>query len=240
VRAVILLAGMGSRLGELTTSTPKSLLPIGASTTLERMIGTLAAHGVQTVVLVCGHMQEAIEAFLIGRFGGVEITVLRNADYATTNTGYSLLIAREKLDGKTFLKLDGDVVFDERILERLVAAPGGVSYACVDRTEVDDEVIKVQCDADGAILRIGNRVPVIDAAGESIGIERIDEVSSGALFEALEALMEDPSNRKGYYEIAYDAIVQAGEPFGVVDVTGLPWVEVDTVEDYELALRLFG
>ena len=240
MKAVILLAGMGTRLGELTETTPKSLLPIGPSTALERMVGALTAHGVESIVLVCGHMQEQIEEFLVGRFGDIEITVLRNPEYRTTNTGYSLLVAREELEGHTFLKLDGDVVFDERILRRLVAAPTGVSYACVDGTEVDDEVIKVQSDAAGAILRIGNRVPVEDAAGESIGVERIDAASSGALFGVLEGLMNDPANRQGYYEIAYDAIVQAGEPFRAVDVTGLPWVEVDTVEDYELAQRLFG
>ncbi len=239
MKAVILLAGMGSRLEELTASTPKSLLPIGPSTTLEHMIRKLTAHGIRSIVVVCGHLQEAIEQYLQRTFPRVEITILRNPDYQTTNTGYSLLLAREQLTGETFIKLDGDVIFAEEILARLVTADDGWSYACVDRTAIDEEVIKVRCDEEGTISRIGNDVPVASAAGESIGVERIDASSCAALFATLDAMVADPANHQSYCEVAYDAIVQAGEPFKALDITGLDWVEIDTLEDYQLAQRLF-
>lgn len=231
---------MGSRLGELTLATPKSLLPIGASNTLDHMIRKLTKHDVRSIVIVCGHMQAVIEQYLAQSFPLVEITILRNSDYRTTNTGYSLLLAREHLEGETFIKLDGDVIFDEVILARLVAADGGWSYACVDRTAVDEEVIKVRCDAEGNIARIGNDVPLTSAAGESIGLERIDKRSSAALFTTLETMMVEPAHHQRYYEVAYDAIVQAGEPFKALDITGLRWVEIDTLDCYQLAQRLFA
>ena len=53
-------------------------------------------------------------------------------------------------------------------------------------------------------------------------------------------MIGDPANHQRYYEVAYDAIVQVGEPFKALDITGLRWVEIDTLEDYELAQRLFG
>lgn len=240
MKCVILLAGMGSRLAELTVSTPKSLLPIGDSNTLEHMIRKLIKHDVRSIVIVCGFMQPAIEQYLQEAFPLVEITILRNPDYSTTNTGYSLLLAREQLEGESFIKLDGDVVFDEEILARLVASAEGWSYACVDRSEVDSEVIRVRCDAVGNISRIGNDVPVASAAGESIGIERIDGRSCATLFATLAAMMEDPVNHQRYCEVAYDAIIRAGEPFKALDITGVRWVEIDTLEDYKLAQRLFG
>ena len=240
MKAIILLAGMGSRLAELTASTPKSLLPIGHSNTLEHMIRKLIKHDVRSIVVVCGHLQAEIESYLQQTFPLLEVTIVRNPDYRITNTGYSLLLAREQLEGQTFIKLDGDVIFDEEILARLVAAGDGWSYACVDRTAVDEEVIKVRCDTDGNIVRIGNDVPVTSAAGESIGVERIDKRSSAALFATLAALMEDPANHQKYYEVAYDEILRAGEPFKALDITGLRWVEIDTLNDYELAQRLFG
>jgi choline kinase len=240
VKAVILLAGMGSRLAELTISTPKSLLPIGRSNTLEHMIRKLTKHDVRSIVIVCGHMQPAIEQYLPQVLPLVEITILRNPDYQTTNTAYSLLLAREQLEGETFIKLDGDVIFDQEILARLVAASDGWSYACIDHTAVDEEVIKVRCDAEGNISRIGDDVPVTSAAGESIGLERIDERSCATLFTTLETMMKEPANQQRYYEAAYDTIIQAGEPFKALDITGLRWVEIDTLKDYELAQRLFG
>lgn len=239
-RVVILLAGVGSRLGALTDATPKPLLPIGGEPILDRMIGRLDEHRVRRLVLVCGHMQETIERHLDGRFPGCEVTVVRNAHYRTTNTGASLLCARAELEGETFVKLDGDVVFDDEILTRLLAAPSGASYACVDTSAVDDEVIKVQSDDAGRIVRIGNEIPAATATGESIGIERIDGRSSRALFAQLEAMAADPAHRQSYYEVAYDALVRAGEPFRALDVTGLRWVEIDTPADYELAGRAFG
>ena len=240
MKALILLAGTGSRLAELTVSTPKSLLPIGASNTLEQMIRKLTEHGVRSIVIVCGHRQEAIEQYLAQTFPHVQITILRNPDYRTTNTGYSLLLARKQLEAETFIKLDGDVIFDEEILARLVAADDGCSYACIDRTAVNEEVIKVRCDTNGNISRIGNHVPVPSAAGESIGVERIDERSCTRLFATLATMMNDPANHQSYYEEAYDAIIQAGEPFKALDITGLRWVEIDTPDDYRLAQHLFG
>ena len=158
---------MGSRLAELTVSKPKSLLPIGDSNTLEHMIRKLTNHGVRSIVIVCGHLQASIEQYLAQTFPLVDITILQNPDYRATNTGYSLLLAREQVAGETFIKIDGDVLFDEEILARLVAAEDGWSYACVDRTAVDEEVIKVRCDAEANISRISNDIPVGSSTARS-------------------------------------------------------------------------
>lgn len=240
MKAVILLAGLGSRLRPLTLATPKSLLPIGNSNTLEHMIRKLIKHDVLSFVIVCGHMQKEIQKYLKHAFPLLDITIVTNDYYRTTNTGYSLMLAKEYLRDETFIKLDGDVIFQEKIIKKLVAAEDGLSYACVDNTSVDEEVIKVQCDALGNVTRIGNKLPVAGAVGESIGIERIDKHSSAALFAMLEKMMENPDSYQNYYEVAYDAIIQAGEPFKALDITGLHWVEIDTLNDYKLAEHYFS
>ena len=240
MKAVILLAGLGSRLQPLTLATPKSLLPIGNSNTLEHMIRKLIKHDVLSFVIVCGHMQKEIQKYLKHAFPLLDITIVTNDYYRTTNTGYSLMLAKEYLRDETFIKLDGDVIFQEKIIKKLVAAEDGLSYACIDSTAVDEEVIKVQCDALGNVIRIGNKLPVAGAVGESIGIERISKRSSAALFAMLEKMMENPDSYQNYYEVAYDAIIQAGEPFKALDITGLHWVEIDTLNDYKLAEHYFS
>ncbi|MDP2210184.1 MAG: phosphocholine cytidylyltransferase family protein [Candidatus Aquicultor sp.] len=240
MKAVILLAGLGNRLQPLTLTTPKSLLPIGNSNTLEHMIRKLIKHDVSSFVIVCGHMQKEIQNYLEHTFPLLNLTIVTNDYYRTTNTGYSLMLAKEYLQDETFIKLDGDVIFQEEIIKKLVAAEDGLSYVCVDSTAVDEEVIKVQCGADGNVTRIGNKLPVAGAVGESIGIERIGKRSSAALFEMLEKMMENSDNYQNYYEVAYDAIIQAGEPFKALDITGLHWVEIDTLDDYKLAQHYFS
>lgn len=240
MKAVILLAGLGNRLQPLTLATPKSLLPIGNSNTLEHMIRKLIRHDVSSFVIVCGHMQKEIQNYLTHTFPLLNIAIVTNDYYRTTNTGYSLMLAKEYLQDETFIKLDGDVIFQEEIIKKLVAAEDGLSYVCVDSTAVDEEVIKVQCGADGNVTRIGNKLPVEDAIGESIGIEIISKRSSAALFAMLEKMMENPDNYQNYYEVAYDAIIQAGEPFRALDITGLHWVEMDNLDDYKLAQHYFS
>lgn len=204
------------------------------------MICKLFKQDILSFVIVCGHMQKEIQTHLKHAFPHLNMTFITNDHYTTTNTGYSLMLAKEYLQDETFIKLDGDVIFQEEIIKKLVAAEDGSSYVCVDSTAVDEEVIKVICDADGNISRISNKLPVASAFGESIGIERIGKHSSAALFTVLEKMMENCDSYQNYYEVAYDEIIQTGEPFKALDITGLHWVEIDTLDDYKLAQHYFG
>jgi choline kinase len=240
MKAVILLAGIGSRLHPLTLDRPKSLLPMGGSTTLHHMITKLHRHGITSFIVICGHMQEMIEAYIHEFFPDLDLCFVRNEHYLDTNTGYSLMLARPALAGEGFVKLDGDVMFDEAILQRLMAYPPTASVVCVDHTAVNEEVIKVICHPDGTIARIGNRIAVDEAIGESIGIEKISAEVATVLFDRLEQMMKSKDSWKNYYEVAYDDIIQSGAQFVTLDITGLKWVEMDTNQDYQQALCDFG
>jgi choline kinase len=240
MKAVILLAGIGSRLHPLTLDRPKSLLPMAGSTTLHHMISKLQRNGITSFIVICGHMQEMIEAYIGQAFPALDVSFVRNEHYLETNTGYSLLRARAALNGEGFVKLDGDVMFDEAILQRLMATPPAASVVCVDHSMVNEEVIKVICHADGSIARIGNRIAVDQAIGESIGIEKIAAEAAPMLFDRLDAMMQSSARWKDYYEVAYDEIIQTGVRFVPLDITGLKWVEMDTHEDYQQALHDFG
>ncbi len=240
MKAVILLAGVGSRLYPLTFDKPKSLLPIGDSSVLEHMITKLQREGISSFVIVCGHMQEVITAYVAETFPNLDVTFVTNNRYLTTNTGYSLLVAREQLEGESFIKLDGDVIFDEEIIKNLLAMDDIASYICTDSTSVNAEVIKVICDQNGYVVRIGNKLPVAESIGESIGIERISKHTTLALFTTLQAMMTNQNNHQDYYEVAYDEIIQAGAHFKTIDVTDLHWVEMDTLEDYQQAQAYFA
>lgn len=240
MKAVILLAGVGSRLRPLTLNKPKSLLPIGGSTVLEHMITKLRRQGIKSFVIVCGYMEGVIKAYVEQTFIDLDVTFVTNDKYLTTNTGYSLLAAKEPLNGESFIKLDGDVIFDEEIIKRLMAADDGVSYICTDKSSLDKEVIKVICNQNGDVMRIGNNLPVTKSIGESIGIERIDKQTSSTLFKTLSAMMANEANYQYYYEVAYDKIIQDGSHFKTADITGLDWVEMDGLDDYRQAQTYFS
>ena len=236
----MLLAGAGPRRHPRTLDTPNSLLPIGDSTVLEHMITKLLRADITSFVVVCGFMEDTIRGYIGGLFPDLDVTYVTNEHFGTTNTGCSLLVARDHLDGEAFIKLDGDVIFDDEVLERLLALEEGPSYVCIDSSDVGEEVIKVICNEHGEVVRIGNTLNVDHAIGESIGIERISGAASAALFTSLETMMIDPANHQNYYEVAYDEIVRAGAPFRALDITGLHWVEMDDLADHTQAQAYFG
>ncbi len=241
MKAVILVAGFGSRLRPLTDEMPKSLLPIGDSTTLARMVNSLVAHSITEIVFITGHFEDKIKSYVQENFPNITAHFIRNEYYKETNTGYSLLLAEPYVRGETFIKFDGDVNFDPQILDKLVATPEDANYICLDKTDVDDEVIKAELNSKNEIVALGKYVDTAKAAGESIGIEKIAAQFSEELFDSLRQIMSDKKNWQEYYEYAYDHLIQNGKSiFKHIDITGSKWVEMDNLQDYQLAQKYFG
>src|SRR5690349_17685877 len=125
--AVVLVAGVGSRLRPLTDDKPKALVEVSGKTILERAVAALSAHGVRTLVLATGYRHESLERAMAG--SDLEIVYRRNPEYERTQNSVSLALCRDVLDGSAFLKLDGDLLFDPSILERLDASDAPLAVA---------------------------------------------------------------------------------------------------------------
>jgi choline kinase len=235
--AVILVAGVGSRLRPITDTRPKALAPVGEETILGRAVRLLLDFGVSRLILATGYREDAVKSALAGLSS--EVIFCPNPRYHSTQNSVSLALCREAVDGRSFFKLDGDVVFDAELLTR-VAAPSAELSAGVDSSrKLDEEAMKVVVEG-SRIRRFGKGVPLTASHGESIGIERLDSSASGKLFDAL-----DEQVRAGvtglYYEDVYSQMIERGELAAeVADVSGLRWTEVDTFEDLEAARRLFA
>jgi len=117
--ALLLAAGLGSRLGALTEALPKCLVSVSGVPILERLLRALDGHGFERLVIVTGYRAESISDYLGERFGGLAIEYLLSPLFATTNNIYSLWLARELID-EPFLLLESDVVFDEPLLAPLL------------------------------------------------------------------------------------------------------------------------
>jgi choline kinase len=211
---------------------PKCLLPIAARTILARALAALARHGTRHITLVVGYQRDCVEAET-RRHAGMALEFVANTDYAITNTAYSLWLARHHLtDG--FLLLNGDVVFDEAILDRLAALPGSSVAVAVGRCGAEE--VKVAVDGGGRVTRIGKSLRPADALGESVGLARIDREFAKALVDALDDLISRRGERGHYYESAIDSVL-ASETLRCCPIGDLRAMEIDTPEDYEDACR---
>ncbi len=240
LKAIILAAGIGSRIRPLTDDCPKCLLKVGGVTILERMISNIQACGINEFIFVLGYLDYRIERFVNETYPGLAAKFIVNHNYAKTNTGYSLMLTEQLSNGSGFVKFDADVVFDCAILRNLMACEYE-NALCIDRNiQLQAEEIKVVVSRENRVVRASKQVDPAAAMGESIGIEKIGSAAAAKLFVELGVMMSDPANHQEYYEGAYERLIEKDTPFHALDITGLNWTEIDTKADYAAANALFG
>ncbi|NMB75001.1 MAG: phosphocholine cytidylyltransferase family protein [Myxococcales bacterium] len=238
MKAVLLAAGVGSRLRPHTESSPKALLPVAGRSILHRALDAFARLKLEEAVIVTGHLHESIEAAV--QDAPLPVRTIFNPRYDTANNYYSLLVAEPSLAGQDFIKLDADLVFSPEVLERLLAGAGDLVLALDRSVHLGDEEMKIRLGPDGRVLSVSKKLLPQDCAGESIGMERIGAAFSRVLFDELRALDREGLTNS-YYEDAYDRLARRGGPdLRCADVTGMRWFEIDDERDWREADRLFA
>lgn len=235
MKAIILAAGMASRLRPLTLNTPKSLLTIDGKSLLQRSMDALIQNGIKDFVIVTGYLHEKIEAFVKEQYADtISVKFIYNNVYDSTNNIYSLWLARPEAEGEDFLLLDSDLLYDPQIITEVMANKAANVLTLI-KHDLGEEEMKVVTDADGVIKEISKTCNPSDAAGESLGIEKIGKEYSAALYKELEVMMNTEHLENKFYELAFERLIPQGHTYNVLDVSHLFSCELDTVEDFENA-----
>jgi choline kinase len=232
VNAVILIAGVARRLAPLTDTTHKALLPVGGRPILTRMLAALEASGVRQTTLVLGHCADQVRAMAGERVGRMAVRFVHNPDY-TRGSVLSLYAARQCLR-EPALVMDADVLFPREFLTRLLALPAP-SALLVDRGFHDTgEEVKIYTRGD-RVIALGKKVvpEAWDAVGEGVGFFKCGAEAAPELVRCLARVVEE-SGGLGEWEDALHMLVSERH-VGWADVTGLPWTEIDFVEDLRRA-----
>ncbi|MGF1907360.1 sugar phosphate nucleotidyltransferase [Aliivibrio salmonicida] len=240
LKAIILAAGVGSRIRPLTDNCPKSLLKIGDYTILEMMVSNIVKCGIDEIVFILGYLENDIKEFMNNNFPDLNVHFVTNEYYAETNTGYSLMLAEELVKDSSFIKFDADVVFDVEILKNLIESDYD-NCLCVDKNiNLDAEEIKIIVNEKNHVLKASKDVNPKDAIGESIGIEKISHETAKVLFLELNEMMKNKKNHQEYYEAGYERLIENNVIFNTLDITGLKWIEIDTLDDFAAAENIFN
>ena len=221
MKAVILAAGVGSRLGN---PFPKSLstLPSGERI-LGRQIRILRELGIREIHVVVGFKKTLImEEYPQALFR-------YNPIYYLTNTSKSLLCAIRDLDDD-ILWTNGDVVFDPEVIKRMLAVNGNA--VAVDRKNCGEEDVKYRTDENGMITEISKQVE--QPEGEAVGVNLVSRAALPALIEALDKCEDDD-----YFEKGLEVLVNR-TPYQAVDISDHRCIEVDFEVDLIEARRLFA
>jgi choline kinase len=236
MKAILLAAGAATRLRPLTNETPKCLLEVAGVPMLQRALANLQASGIEELVIVTGFHAEKIQAAVREWAPSLKVTWIHNAEWATTNNSVSLLMARDAVDGKPFVLLDSDIVFERGVVDALLASPHTDALA-LRPGKMGAEEIKVELDAQGRVVLIGKAFAPERAAGESIGIEKFSAQGGFGMFEELEDRVSTQGLVNEWYEASWQQWFDKGGVMHAVDVGACYCAEIDTVEDLEAVGR---
>ncbi len=236
--AVLLAAGRGYRLRPVTDDAPKCLTEIGGTSILERLVHGLQLNGIKKLIVVVGHMQDSIRDFFAASSTTLEVEFVYSPDYLTTNTIYSLWMARKHIQDP-FVLVESDLIFDASLLapmlspDKIAVSPildwmNGTSVTMDQRGRVEAFYSSVNPEqVTGSPPRKTVNMYSLSWASWKRVEERLD------LYIAAGRVQE-------YYEVVFSEMVQE-KALSLEAVTFSPnrWYEVDTLLDLDEAERLF-
>ncbi len=226
MKAIILAAGTSKRMIEITRDRPKCLLELGGKSVLEHQIDCLEQNSIGEIVVVTGFLEDKIRQRL-----GDRVRYVTNPVYDKTNSLYSLWLAREEArDG--FVVLNSDVFFHPEMLKKLLASPYPDALLVSFQGNLSEEEMKVRV-KDHKVVDISKEMDIREADGENVGIVKFSPSGAKVLFEKVDELVGN-GVVNAWAPLAFQEIC-AYHVLYAVSTGGLPWIEMDFVEDFEHA-----
>lgn len=231
--AVILAAGMGSRLGEHNSNKPKGFIKLGVLPIIHESMNKLIHSNLNNIIIVTGYKNELYDSYIKNNFS--EVTIVKNLNYETTNTLFSLSKARH-LILDDFLLLESDIIYDSRAIDALIDSSSKNTVLLSEQSGSGDEVfvetknnILVNMSKDKADLSK-------DIKGEFVGINKIS-------IDLYTAMMDyfDISENKNSLTYEEDALVHCSNFIDIecLKLDDLLWSEIDTKEHLEKARIIY-
>ena len=241
MKAIIIAAGMGSRLEHHTDDKPKCMVEVSGRSILSHQLDALRAHGVDELHIIRGYLAEKLV---------VEgATYWANEDFRNNNILFSLFCAEDAING-AFLSTYSDIVYTADVVEALMASPHDITLV-VDRRWADayegrdDHPVEQAelCEVEGdRVLRVGKSVGPENALGEFIGLASYSAAGAKLLKEVFadvrasvgddEPFQQAKLFRKAYLTDLFMELIARGHHVGYVPIDG-GWREIDTVQDLE-------
>ena len=236
MKAIILCAGQGSRLGHLVDDRPKCLIDFNGRSVLDRQLDTLEACAVRDVVVVTGFHDELVQEAVAARIGGPNVRTIFNPFYKVADNTGSLFMAREELGGDC-LVWNGDTLVSRALMAKVLGNDRAGICVTIDRKpSYDDDDMKVIAGEDGRLRAIGKRIAK-GVNAESIGLLAFRAGGAERFRDAIERAMRTKEGTTIWYLRVIHHLAQNGEVW-TLDIHGEEWGEVDFPADVEAAREL--
>jgi len=245
MQAVILAAGLGSRLKKLTENNTKSMVEVDGISLMERMLRILDKKSLSNIVVVTGYKSEFFINYIKSLNINTKLTFINNEIYDKTNNIYSMFLAKNEMVKEDSILLESDLIFDDKMITEVID----------DKRKNLALVAKFESWMDGTCLKINDDEEILDFISgkdfnfkeaydyyKTINIYKFSkEFSKNIYFPFLEAYMS-ANGKNDYYEAVLKIIIDLGKNhiYAKVISDDIRWYEIDDEQDLDIASSIFS
>lgn len=244
MQAIILAAGMGKRLGDLTKDNTKCMVEVNGIKLIDRALTQLSKLSLTRVVLVIGYEGDKLRNYIGDNYNGLKVEYVENPIYDKTNNIYSLWLAKEVLEQDDTLLIESDLIFDDSLFKMVIDNPYP-SLALVAKYEPWMDGTMVCIDDDNNILSFVPkkmfRYQNISSYYKTVNIYKFSKnFSTTQYIPFLEAYTKSLGNNE-YYEQVLRVITMLDKcELKALPLNGRKWYEIDDIQDLDIAETLFA
>lgn len=244
MQSIILAAGLGSRLGELTKECTKCMVKINGITLIERMLRQLDRYGMDRIIIVTGYKGDILKDYVQNLRINTPVVFVDNSDYRHTNNIYSLWLTREFLEEMDSLVLESDMIFEDRVIEKMLAVDNGCgTFVARPRPWMDGSIVKLDKDNNIVYFVDDEEVKRIDPSyyHKIVSIYKFKKryVSEKYMTYLNEYVKKNKDNN--LYESLLKVIdldVEKKIPAEILDEE--QWYEINDIQDMDIAESMFA
>lgn len=244
MQAIILAAGMGKRLGEMTKDDTKCMIKVGGTTLIERLLSQLDKYKLESVTIVVGYKAKRLIDFVNNLNINTPINFIENTIYDKTNNIYSLFLAKECLLNDDTLLFESDIIVEDAVIDNLLHN----SYpdlAVVDKYEnwMDGTVVKI--DKQNRILQFIPNTQFhfedIPQYYKTVNIYKFSQQFSKQMYVPfLEAYCKALGNNEYYEQVLRVITMLDNSTMRALPLNGEHWYEIDDTQDLDIAESIFS
>lgn len=243
MQAIILAAGMGRRLGELTNNNTKCMLEVNGKKLITRALDALDRVGITNVILVVGYKYENVQKLIGHKYKNITIDYVVNNVYDKTNNIYSLYLAKDYLLKDDTLLLESDLIFEDKVIDKILNDTHS-NIALVDKYESWMDGTVVTLDEENRIkdfiTKSQFKYSDIDKYYKTVNIYKFSkEFSSTHYVPFLEAYCHALGNNEYYEQVLKVIALLDDSPLTALPLKGEKWYEIDDIQDLDIASSIF-
>lgn len=241
----MLAAGMGRRLGEYTKDNTKCMLPVNGVRLIDRVIDMLAKRNISRLVIVVGYEGQKLIDYIGNRYDNVlKIEYINNIIYDKTNNIFSLALAKKELCEDDTILLESDLIFEERMLDKLIDHPDkDLALVAKYETWMDGTMVRIDDERNivNFVPKEAFRYEDVDVYYKTVNIYKFSkEFSKNFYIPFLEAYSAVMGNNEYYEQVLRILLHLHNSPLKALPINGEKWYEIDDVQDLDIASCLFS